>query len=152
DVVARAAKEFPAELDVWDRLAVLANKTRRSQVFVEALAEAVPPTGETGLPPHVELDLAERAATLYEEKLGDLDKAKPYLERILGREPANERAFARLKQILMTREQWADIERLYENAVAAVPEVSRRAELLSEIALIAEEITAERPKAIAYYE
>ena len=152
DVVVRVATEFPSELEFWDRLAVLANRTQRAQQFVDAIAQVVPPTGETGLPEKVELDLAERAATIYDEKLGEIDRAQPYLERILTTEPSNERAFARLKQILTTREKWPALEALYERTVAAMTEPARRAELLTEVALIAEEITADRPKATHYYE
>lgn len=151
-VVARAAKTFPAELELWDRLAVLGNRTRRSPKLVEILAEALPPHGETALPEHVEVDLAERAATLYEEKLGDIDHARPYLERILARHPDNERAFGRLKQILTTREAWDDLEAVYERCIEAAADGTRRADLLGEIALVAEEIRADRPKAIGYYE
>ena len=152
DVVARAVGEYPTELALWDRLAILSNKTQRAQRFVEAITAAVPTTGETGLPEAIELDLAERAATLYDEKLGEIDRARPYLERILARDPSNERAFHRLKQILTTREQWPELEGMYERAIAATPEAARRAELLAEVALISEEITNERPKAITYYE
>jgi tetratricopeptide (TPR) repeat protein len=152
DVVARAAGEFPTELALWDRLAVLAAKTGRAQALVEAIVAVVPPTGGVNLPEHVELDLAERAATLFDEKLGDVDRARPYLERMLSRNPGNERAFQRLKQILTTREQWSELADLYERVVAAMPEPARRAELLAEVALVAEEITGERGKAIAYYE
>jgi tetratricopeptide (TPR) repeat protein len=152
DVIARAAGEFPSELALWDRLAVLAAKTGRSQLLVDAIVTVVPADGPTGLPEHVEIDLAERAATLFEEKLGDVDRARPYLERMLARHPGDERAFLRLKQILTTREQWVDLEALYERVVAATPEPHRRAELLAEVALVAEEITGERSKAIAYYE
>ncbi len=152
DVLARATAEFPTELELWDRLGVLANKTNKSQAFVEAIAQAVPASGETGLPPAVEADLAERAATLYDEMLGEIDRAEPYLERILTSDPSNERAFARLKQILTTREKWPELEQCYERAVAASSSAARQAELLSEVALIAEEITADRPKAVAYYE
>ena len=151
DVVARAAREFPTELHLWDRLAVLAQRTKRSQQFVAAIADAVPPTGETGLPASTELDLAERAATLYEEALGEHERARPYLERILTREPSNDRAFARLKQILTGRERWEELEQLYEQVVAASPE-ARKTELLSEIALVAEEITGDKPKATRFYE
>ncbi len=152
DVVARVATEFPSELEFWDRLAVLANRTGRSQQFVEAIVTAVPPTGETGLPESVELDLAERAATLYEEKLGEIDRAQPYLERILSRDPGNDRAFVRLKQILTTRERWPELEALYARAVTAATEPVRKTELLAEVALITEEITGERGKALQYYE
>ncbi len=152
DVVARAAREFPVELPLWDRLAVLAQRTKRSQHFVAAIADAVPPAGETGLPPATEIDLSERAATLYEEMLGEPDRARPYLERILAREPTNDRAFGRLKQILTAREKWEELEVLYERVVSATEDDRRRAELLSEIALIAEEITGDKPKATAFYE
>jgi tetratricopeptide (TPR) repeat protein len=152
DVIARAAGEFPMELPLWDRLAVLSAKTGRSQALVDAIAVVVPPEGPTGLPEHVEIDLAERAATLFDEKLGDVDRARPYLQRILARQPNSERAFQRLKQILTTREQWHDLEALYEQVVAATTDVVRRSELLAEVALVAEEISGDRPKAIGYYE
>jgi golgin subfamily B member 1 len=152
DVVSRVASEFPSELEFWDRLSVLSAKTHRSAQFVEAIAKAVPPEGDTDLPEAVELDLAERAATLYEERLGDPDRARPYLERILARQPTNERAFSRLKQILTTREQWAELEALYERTISATEDSARRADLLAEVALIAEEITGNHPKAIQYYE
>ena len=152
DVVARAAQDAPAELELWDRLSVLANKTHRTQQFVDAIAQAVPEKGETGLPPHVEIDLAERAATLFDEMLGEIDRATPYLERILARDPSNERAFVRLKQILTTRERWMDLEALYERVLGATEDANRRADLLNEVAIIAEEITGDANKAIHYYE
>ncbi|MGH7283260.1 MAG: tetratricopeptide repeat protein, partial [Polyangiaceae bacterium] len=152
DVIARAAGEFPSELALWDKLSILANRTQRAQQFVEAIVEAVPPTGESGLPANIELDLIERAATLYEEMLGEPDRAQPYLERILARDPANERAFARLKQILTTLERWNDLESMYERAIAAASKDHRRADLLSEAAIIAEDIIGDRQKATLYHE
>ncbi len=152
DVIARAAGEFPSELALWDRLAILSAKTGRAQALVDAIALVVPPDGPTGLPEHVEIDLAERTATLFDEKLGDVDRARPYLQRMLARQPGNERAFQRLKQILTTREQWVDLEVLYEQVVSATTDGVRRTELLAEVALVAEEITGDRPKAIGYYE
>ena len=152
DVIARAAQDNPAELELWDQLSVLANKTHQTQRFLDAIAQAVPETGETGLPVEVELDLAERAATLYDENLGEIDRATPYLERILARDPGRESAFVRLKQILTTRERWKDLEALYERTLAATSDPSRRADFLTEVALIAEEITGDTNKAIHYYE
>ncbi|HEX8790523.1 MAG TPA: tetratricopeptide repeat protein [Polyangiaceae bacterium] len=152
DVVARAAGEFPSELHLWDRLAALAGRTNRAHDLVSAIVAVVPPDGPSNLPEGAELDLAERAATLFDEKLGDVDRARPYLERMLARQPSNERAFQRLKQILTTREQWRELGELYERVVSATPDATRRAELLAEVALVAEEITGDRPRAIAYYE
>jgi tetratricopeptide (TPR) repeat protein len=152
EVLTKAASDSPAELAVWDKLAVVANRTQRSQQFVEALVQAVPPTGETGLPERVEMDLSERIATLYDEMLGQIDEARPYLERILARDPSNERAFHRLKQILTTREKWDELEQFYERAVKVTEDGPRRADFLAEVALISEEITGNIPKAIGYYE
>jgi tetratricopeptide (TPR) repeat protein len=152
DVIARASGEFSTDLPLWDRLAGLAAKTARAQDFVNAIAAVVPAEGATGLPEHVELDLAERAATLFDEKLGEVNRARPYLERMLARQPGNDRAFQRLKQILTTREQWGELGELYERIVEATTDVRRRAELLAEVALVAEAITGDRPRAIGYYE
>ena len=72
---------------------------------------------------------------------------RPYLERILARDPSNERAFMRLKQILTTRERWIDLETLYERVIGATADANRRADLLNEVAIIAEEITGDANKA-----
>jgi tetratricopeptide (TPR) repeat protein len=152
DVLVRAAGELPAEIGLWDRLAELSAATGRAQALVDALVAAVPPTGRTGLPEGTELELAERIAVLYDETLGDVEHARPYLERLLDRQPNNERAFLRLKQILTTSEQWPELASLYERIVAATTDPPRRCELLAEVALVAEEITGEPGRAISYYE
>src|SRR5580658_4020320 len=71
---------------------------------------------------------------------------------MLARQPGNERAFQRMKQILTAQERWADLSALYERVIAATADPSRRTELLAEVAVVAEEITGDRPKAIEYYE
>jgi tetratricopeptide (TPR) repeat protein len=152
DIIARAAAESPTELAAWDRLAALSAKTGRVQALVDAIEAVVPPEGPTTVPESVELDLSERAATLFDERLGDVGKARPYLERMLARQPNNERAFLRMKQILTTLEQWTELTALYERVVAAMGAPARRAELLTEAAVVAEEIVGDRPKAIEYYE
>lgn len=152
DVIARALEVDPTELSYWDRLSILANKTQRTEQFVEAIAYALPEKGKSVLPAHVEIDLAERAATLYDEMLGEIDHATPYLERILTRDPSNERAFLRLKQILTTRERWQELEALYDRVISATEDASHRADLLHEVAVVAEEIRGDSTKAIGYYE
>jgi tetratricopeptide (TPR) repeat protein len=152
EVLVRAAGELPGEIGLWDRLAELASATGRAEALVAALVAAVPPTGRTGLPEGTELELAERIAVLYDETLGDVEHARPYLERLLERQPNNERAFLRLKQILTTGEQWPELASLYERIIAATSDSARRCELLAEVALVAEEITGEPGRAIAYYE
>ena len=152
DVVARAASELPTELSLWDWLSQLSTKAGRERSLVDAIVAVVPPMGRTGLPESLEIELAERAATLFEEKLGEVDSARPYLERVLDRRPGNWVAFERLKQVLTTREQWSELASLYERIVAATSEPARRVELLAEVALLAEDVMGEHPRAIAYYE
>ncbi|MCL2779704.1 MAG: tetratricopeptide repeat protein [Polyangiaceae bacterium] len=151
-VVAHGAEENPTDLDLWKRLAVLANRTHRMNDFVDVIARVLPERGDSGFAPTVELYLARRAATLYDDVLGEVDRAAPYLERILSCEPTNERAFSRLKQIWTARERWDDLENLYERVLSATEGAARRVELLSEVALVAEEITGNANKAIHYYE
>ncbi len=147
DVLVRAAAESPALLSVWDRLAELAARTQRAQALADALAGVV---AGGGLAPELEVELSERAAALFDE-LGESDRARPYLARVLALDPTNERAFARLKQILTGSENWTDLEALYEAAIG-VSDSGRRVELLIELAVVAEEITSDTDKAISCYE
>src|SRR5690606_37160494 len=82
----------------------------------------------------------------------DPTSATPYLERLLERNPADELAFNRLKQIFTSLERWADLQAIYERAAEATTDPTRRVELLHEVALVCEEITDEAEKAIGYYE
>ncbi len=148
DALLRATVEFPAELRLWERAADLAQVTSRAADLGAALAVAL--TKE--LPEPIELELSERAATVFDEHLGNPEGALPYLERVLAKQPDNERAFARVKQVLTSTEKWQALEELYDRVVTAAPDDARRVELLAEVALVCEEITQETAKAIQYYE
>ena len=69
------------------------------------------PARNADLPATAVVELCERAAVLHDEKLGDPEAATPYLERILQQRPGDERAFARLKQILTSAEKWGNSSR-----------------------------------------
>lgn len=149
DDVLRALREAPAEMPLWDRAGALAIASGRPTDLADAFKEALSAGSFT---PEIEVELCERAARLHDDELGDPEGAIPYLERVLGREPTNERAFVRLKQILTSTERWARLEELYERVAAATPEESRRVELYGEVALVCEEITGDWERAIAHYE
>ncbi|MBL0197283.1 MAG: hypothetical protein IPQ09_24265 [Myxococcales bacterium] len=151
DVLITAAGEFPTELRVWDRLGDLAARTQRTQALVDALTVAVPKEGPSSLPVELELDLAERIASLYDEGLSEPESARPYLERILRADPKNERAFTRLRQVLSNGEKWTELEAAYEPVIAA-SEGESRAGLLADVAILVEEIMGEPARAVAYYE
>ncbi|HEX7451534.1 MAG TPA: hypothetical protein VF294_04585, partial [Polyangiaceae bacterium] len=148
DVVLEAARQYPGELPLWDRADELAQLAGRPTDLGEAFREALRAT----LPEALEVELAERAARLHEDRLGDPIGATPYLERVLTLSPGNEAAFQRLKDILTAAERWGDLEALYDRASSATSDLSRRAEMLVEVALICEEIIEDVEKATRYYE
>jgi tetratricopeptide (TPR) repeat protein len=152
EVIARAVGEFPQEVGLWNRLESLSVSTDRPQAFADALVAALSSEGSVSFSDEMQVDLAERAAGVFEERLGDIGRARPYLERVLSLRPGHERSFQRLRQILTTQERWDELGSLYERVIAATGDGARRAELLSEIAMVADEITGERTKAISYYE
>ncbi|HEU4410540.1 MAG TPA: tetratricopeptide repeat protein [Polyangiaceae bacterium] len=149
DDVLRALREAPAEMPLWDRAGALATASGRPTDLADAFKEAL---SAGAFSPEAEIELCERAARLHDDELGDPEGAIPYLERVLGRDPTNERAFVRLKQILTSTERWARLEELYERVAAATPDEARRVELYGEVALVCEEITGDWERAIAHYE
>lgn len=150
DVALRAVEEFPEELALWDRAKDLSVASGRpadlAQVYHAVLGQG------SNLSDAVEVELCQRAATLSREQVGDQDAAIPYLERVLARQPANDDAFKDLKEILMARERWSDLEALYAKAVTGTTDALRRVEFLAEVALICEDIIEDAGKAIDYYE
>ncbi|MFO0565830.1 MAG: hypothetical protein U0263_09215, partial [Polyangiaceae bacterium] len=148
DVVLAALREFPTELGLWDRADGLAAAAGRPTDLAETFREVLRSELERG----VEVDLCERAASLYEDRLGDPIGATPYLERVLRLDPGNERAFLRLKDILTAAERWSELEALYDRAASATDDSARKAEMLIEVALVCEEIIDDPAKAAGYYE
>ena len=148
DVILKALRESPTEVSLWDRANHLAELSGRPTDLAETYREVL----RGDVDPAVEIDLCERAAALHEDKLGDPIGATPYLEKVLAAQPGNEAAFVRLKDILTAAERWGELESLYDRASQATDDDSRRTEMLTEVALICEEITEEPEKATKYYE
>lgn len=148
DAMLSAVREYPRELGLWERAESLATAAGRPTDLAEAYREVL--RGE--LPPELEEELAERAARLHEDRLGDPIGATPYLERVLALSPSNEGAFQRLKDILTAAERWGELEAMYDRAASATSDASRRIEMLVEVALICEEIIEDPAKATRYYE
>ncbi len=151
ELLARMVQDHPSEAELWERLGTLAQQTQRTRDYVESLTQAVPDAGPSGLSTAAEREVSERAALVFEE-LGDEDRAAPYWDRILRIDPAHEGAFARLKQILTTRENWNELEKLYEHVLGGIEDPRRNVELLSEVAIVAEDIRGDSKRAIGYQE
>lgn len=154
DVVLSALNEFPSELELWDRVHELSAKAGRPTDLAEAYrAHVITVDPETRtISREVELELCDRAASLHDEQLGDSDGALPYLKRILAMDPASEKAFERLKQILTSAERWGELEDLFDQAAQSAEDPAQKIALLNEVAMIAEEVIGIPQKAIAYHE
>lgn len=148
DVALRTLTDYPDESELWDRAEQLASGAGRPTDLAECLRGVL----SVKLSRDLELSLCERAAHLHEERLGDPVGATPYLERMLVLEPDNERAFGRLKDILTAAERWGELEAMYERAIELIEDRTRRIDMLSEVALIAEEIVNDPVKAMRHNE
>ncbi len=154
DVVLRALNEAPGDLGLWDLAADLSSKSGRPTDLAESYRAHVVTTDpeHRRLTREVELELCDRAASLHDEQLGDPDGALPYLKRILAMDPQDQKAFSRLKQILTQAERWGEIEELFDQAAQASEDPAQKIALLSEVAMLAEEVIQLPQKAIAYHE
>jgi len=148
DVLLKALREFKEDLALWDRAEQLAAASGR----VTELAHALRDTLRSELSESIEIELSDRAARLHEDTLGDPMGAAPYLERLLLKDTANQDAFARLKQILTSAERWGELEDLYDRTTRVLEDPATRVDLLTEVALVCEEIIEDDNRAIGYYE
>ncbi len=148
DAVLQGLARHPAELELWDRADDLAQRTSRATALAESYRTAL----REELSEDIQRELASRAARVHEEMLGDLLGAVPYYERLLALDPDDERAFARLKEILTASEKWGELEALYDSATERLDDPIRKAEMLAEVAMIADEIIDDPEKAAGYYE
>lgn len=150
NVVLRAVAEVPDDLELWGRVGELGSMTGDLRRVADAYEGAL--TGPKKLDATVERELCERASILLEDKLSEPDAAIPYLVRILEADPADAHAFNRTKQILTARERWDDLQKLYDRAVESASDPIRRVDLLSEMALVFEDILDDPARAASAYE
>jgi len=113
-------REFPSVcLPLWDRVAELASRSDRARELVDATFGRFLRWAELGFRSTWSSSSAERGGDPpFDEKLDDVERALPYLERMLDQRPGNDRPSSGLKQILTTGEQCLGSRRSYERAVA----------------------------------
>lgn len=151
EVIARAIEEYPGELEIWDTFERLARITRRVPECGERLARLLS-EGALALPDAVRVELLRKAARIFEDDLGDIDRARPYLETLHARDPKDSAVFERLKQVLTTRERWDELTKLYESQIAAETDQPTRINLLEDAAIVAEEMRGDAALAARYFE
>lgn len=146
-VLVDALTSHPTEMNLWDRAGPLAGVAGRPTELADAFRTAM----RAKLPDDLALELARRAAELHEVALGDPQGAVPYYEKILSIEADDEVAFNRLKEILTAGERWRELEELYDAEIQRLDDPSRSIEMLSEVALLAEDIMGDSERAIGYH-
>lgn len=147
NVTLEALREMPERERLWDEATSLAERAGRPTDLLDALREAV----RKELPSEIAVDLARRAALVCEEILNDPAGAVPFYEKILSLLPEDEAAWLRLREILTASERWNELEDLCVREAKRAEDPIRMMELLSEVALLAEDILGDAPRAIAYH-
>ncbi|HEY4242142.1 MAG TPA: tetratricopeptide repeat protein [Kofleriaceae bacterium] len=146
---AAAVKHSPHAVSAWERVEQLAAELDKPDdvvaLYNEVLAgEVEPQTAEM---------IGERASAFCDEWFGD---DPSILERILVRvvklAPASDSALQRLSVIYTVHERWADALALYDRAIEATKDKSRRVRLLREAAQLAKDVANQPDKAIGYYQ
>jgi len=142
-----ALTQFPDRMDLWQRATDLAERAGRPTDLLEALRAAI----RRELAPDTTVELAQRAATICEEILQDQVGATPFYEKILAVRPEDEGAWSRLREILTASERWSELEDLCVREIKRTDSAARKIDLLSEVALLAEDILNDGGRAIQYH-
>jgi tetratricopeptide (TPR) repeat protein len=146
---AAAVKHSPHAVSAWEEVEGLAADLDRPDDVVELYTEALANSVE----PQIAEMIGERAGGFCDEWFGDdpsiLEKI---LVRVTSLAPASDTALQRLSVIYTVAERWTDALKLYDAAVDATKDKSRRVRLLREAAQLAKDVANQPDKAIGYYQ
>ena len=149
DVLESAFLDEPADAEISDRLADVADQAERHEGLAAAYATAI----EAGDLPEADVaELCARTARLYEEVLGRPEAAEPYHRRVLVLDPTADRAFVALKELFTNRERWDDLQGLYRNRIVHTIDAEQKLELLLQVCFLFEEILDDPEPAIRAYQ
>jgi tetratricopeptide (TPR) repeat protein len=145
----KQAQESPGDDALWNEAEALAAELQRTDDVASAYAKVLKGKPSRSIAGKV----AQRAIRLHEEWLGaDPDALIEILERALALDPGLDWAFERLTLILSVGQRWEDLLKLYDSAIAAVPDGARRRALLLEAAGVAKDFLGHIDRAIGYLE
>ncbi|HEY5933230.1 MAG TPA: hypothetical protein VIU61_01270, partial [Kofleriaceae bacterium] len=146
---AAAVKHSPHAVSAWEEVEGLAADLDRPDDVVELYTETLANSVE----PQIAEMIGERAGGFCDEWFGDdpsiLEKI---LVRVTSLAPASDTALQRLSVIYTVAERWGDALTLYDRAVDATKDKSRRVRLLREAAQLAKDVANQPDKAIEYYQ
>jgi golgin subfamily B member 1 len=142
-----AAREFPGDLERWDRLEAIARELKQPEQVAATYADVV----GAELPPGILAAVGPRAVEFQEEWFEDSKVKVALLQQIFAADPREPWAFERLKLIFDAEERWSDLFVLYDVAIEH-SEAAERVALLEDVAHVAKDFAKDAERAIAYFE
>lgn len=139
----------PDDVDLWDRLTDAAEAANRMEDLGKAFLLGLE-SGSVEGPDAVEL--ARRAANVYDISLGRPAEAEELHKRVLAADTADEAAFVSLKELYTNQERWDDLQALYRTRIDATVDAEQKVELLRQVCFVFEEILDDPERAIQGYE
>ncbi|HEX7477876.1 MAG TPA: tetratricopeptide repeat protein [Polyangiales bacterium] len=145
----QAFLEQPDDRSLWQRLAEAAETAQQHRALANAYARAIE---SESLPDADRVELATRAARIYDEVVGEPQEAEPFHKRVLAHEPLADTAFTALKEIYTTQERWEDLQALYRKRIDETVDTGQRLDLLLQVCFLFEEILDRPDMAIEAYQ
>jgi tetratricopeptide (TPR) repeat protein len=141
--------EQPSDRDLWDKLADAAEAAGQQRALGGAYTTAIE---ASDIGEDARIELAIRAAKLFDEVLGLPEDAEPLHKRVLAADAQNERSFIALKELYTSAERWDDLQVLYRKRIEETLDAETKLELLSQLCFLFEEILDRPERAIETYE
>lgn len=142
-------RHSPHAVSAWEEAESLAAELDKPDDIVALYGETL----AGALEPEVAEMIGERASSFCDEWFGDDPSVlEKILTRVLELAPASESALQRLSVLLTVAERWNDVLSLYDRAIDANKDRSRRVRLLREAAQLAKDVANQPEKAIVYYQ
>ena len=148
ELVRGVLAEQPEQSELADELESVANQGGWNEELAETFSRIV---RRQELPNDVRVDLARRAASVYDEKLRRSEAAEQFHRIVVDSGGISPHSFEQLKKFYQEHERWDDLRTLYLTWVERAPDVTSKIELLGEEALVVEEILDRPDEAITVY-
>jgi golgin subfamily B member 1 len=140
--------DSPQNPELWDKLSHVAERAGSFEELAVAFSTVV----ELGaLSPEGNAELSKRTARIYDDVLGQPEKAEPFHTRVLAFDPLAEEAYQALRELYTNRERWEELKKLYRNRIAAATDGGQKLELLLQVCFLFEEILDDVDMAIRSY-
>ncbi len=116
----------------------------------EGLAEVLSTAADRAKDAALRIDLSYRAASVYEDKLGQPERAFRSYERVLAADPSDTRAARALLPLYEKDEKWGRLPALYESLVGRAESVDEKLELLGRLVEISGKHLSDKRAAANY--